>query len=230
MNVEKKLRILEIYAVLSGLVMIMLVFAALDPSKVINAERINVLGTDGKPRLVMCNKERLPDAVVNGKVMRRSEAHAGMLFYNDEGEEDGGLIFGGEKKNGLASAGASLTFDQYEQDQTIQLLYAEAGGRRTAHLAFYDRPEVPGDVVSARYDAIKKLTGAEKKAALEKMADEGLLPVERLFIGKDWDKSSAIILSDGKERPRIKIRVSPDGNPEILFLDAAGKVTKKMNG
>lgn len=230
MNVEKKLKVLEIYSMFSGLVMILLVFTALRPAKVINAERINIIGADGKPRLALCNKEELPDGVMNGKVLKRSEKHAGMIFYNDEGEEDGGLIFGGEKKNGLPSAGASLTFDQYKQDQAIQLLYAEGGGKRTAHLAFYDRPEIPMDELDGRFSLLEKLPDAEKRAAYRKMKEEGLLPEERVFVGKDWDKGSKLILSDGKGQPRIKIQVGADGGAEMLFIDAAGKVTKKISG
>ena len=226
----KKLRILEIYAVVSGLVIVLLGFAVLKPARVINAERINIIGVDGKPRLALCNKEELPDGVMNGKVLKRSEKHAGMIFYNDEGVEDGGLIFGGEEKNGLPSAGASLTFDQYMQDQAIQLLYAEGGGKRTAHLAFYDRPEIPMDELDGRFALLEKLPDAEKNAGYKKMKEEGLLEKERLFIGKDWDKSSKLILSDDKGQPRIEMQVTADGSAELLFLDAAGKVTKKIKG
>ena len=58
-----------------------------------------------------------------------------MIFYNDEGTEDGGLIFSGKKENGKVSAVGSLTFDQYEQDQTIALQYIDDSGQRRAGLA-----------------------------------------------------------------------------------------------
>jgi hypothetical protein len=46
-----------------------------------------------------------------------------MLFFNDEGTENGGLIFSGPKnKDGkVIDSGGSLTFDQYEQDQIVQI-------------------------------------------------------------------------------------------------------------
>jgi hypothetical protein len=49
---------------------------------------------------------------------------AGMLFYNDEGSENGGLIFGGRKntKGEVTDSGGSLSFDQYGGNQIVQLI------------------------------------------------------------------------------------------------------------
>jgi hypothetical protein len=46
-----------------------------------------------------------------------------MLFYNDEGSENGGLIFGGHKneKGDVVDSGASLSFDKYGAGQIVQL-------------------------------------------------------------------------------------------------------------
>jgi hypothetical protein len=38
---------------------------------------------------------------------------AGIIFFNDEGDEGGGLVFQGQK----GESTASLTLDQYQQDQ-----------------------------------------------------------------------------------------------------------------
>ena len=40
---------------------------------------------------------------------------AGMLFYNNEGSENGGLVFGGHRneKDEVVASGASLSFDKY---------------------------------------------------------------------------------------------------------------------
>ena len=231
MSIERKIRVLEIYAAFSGCAIVLLGAAALRPSyKVINAQRLNIIGADGKPRLALANKERLPAALVNGQAIGGNRGYAGMLFYNEEGDENGGLIFGGEKKNGFPAAGASLTFDQYKQDQTLQLLYEEEGGKRSTSLSFNDVPEMPLNENMARFEALKKLSGPEKTAAYEKMKAEGLVGAKRLFIGKDRDKNSKIVLSDAQGKPRIKIQVAADGNPELLFLDAGGKVTKKIGG
>ena len=62
-----------------------------------------------------------------------------MLFFNDEGTENGGLIYNGHRKpDGTVSSGLSLTFDRYQQDQQLQLLGVDQGGRSFAGLMFND--------------------------------------------------------------------------------------------
>jgi hypothetical protein len=55
-----------------------------------------------------------------------------MLFLNDEGTEDGGLVYGGAKENGKPSSFSYLSFDQYDQDQTVVVCTALANGEKTA--------------------------------------------------------------------------------------------------
>ncbi len=42
--------------------------------------------------------------------------------------------------------------------------------------------------------------------------------------GKSRDKTSLIMLNDGKGKPRMKISVAVDGTPKLDFLDENGKV------
>ena len=44
---------------------------------------------------------------------------AGLLFFNDVGDEIGGLTFTGLEANGQGTANAGLMFDQWEQDQRL---------------------------------------------------------------------------------------------------------------
>src|SRR5579875_57105 len=66
----------------------------------LRVHRIDVVEPDGTLRMVISNHDKLPPVIINGKEHpgngeRRPQA--GMLFYNDEGTENGGLIFGGHK-------------------------------------------------------------------------------------------------------------------------------------
>ena len=71
--------------------------------------------------------------VTKGKEYPRPDRRmAGMLFFDDEGTETGGLIFAGKDANGKASGGGSLTFDRYHQDQVVQLFGFEEGQERSA--------------------------------------------------------------------------------------------------
>ena len=70
----------------------------------IDVHRINVRELDGTIRMVISNHARLPGVVANGKHNAPVDRpYAGMLFYNDEGNENGGLVFGGHRKRTATS-------------------------------------------------------------------------------------------------------------------------------
>src|SRR4051812_39813080 len=90
----------------------------------INVRRINVREPDGTLRLVISNRARLPGVIVRGKEQPAVDRpQAGMLFYNDEGSENGGLVFSGHQNaTGQATdSGGSLSFDRYAGNQVVQL-------------------------------------------------------------------------------------------------------------
>src|SRR5216117_3179068 len=90
----------------------------------IDAHRINVREPDGTLRLVISNRARLPGVIVQGKEHPPVDRpQAGLLFYNDEGTENGGLVFGGHRNaNGqVTDSGGMLTFDRYAGSQVVQL-------------------------------------------------------------------------------------------------------------
>jgi hypothetical protein len=90
----------------------------------LNVHRINVVEPDGTLRMVISDKALLPGVIVNGKEVEKVERpQAGVLFYNDEGSENGGLIFGGRKneKGEVVDSGGSLSFDKYGANQIVQL-------------------------------------------------------------------------------------------------------------
>ncbi|HKN67370.1 MAG TPA: hypothetical protein VJW73_13900, partial [Gemmatimonadaceae bacterium] len=110
----------------------------------IDVERINIIAPNGTPRLIISKAERAPDVIINGKTYHRSGSNeAGMIFYNEEGSENGGMGFSGRTRDGHTSANAGLMFDQYGQDQTVGLTYDERDGRRSAGLRVWDRPNQP---------------------------------------------------------------------------------------
>ena len=88
----------------------------------IDVQRINVVEPDGTLRMVISNKDRFPGAIVQGKEYPFDRHTAGLLFFNDEGTENGGLIFGGQKsKDGTTLSYRHLSFDRYDQDQELNL-------------------------------------------------------------------------------------------------------------
>ena len=90
----------------------------------ITVRRINIVEPDGTLRMVISNHAQLPGIVRHGKEEPFARPQAGMIFYNDEASEVGGLIFGGRKtpKGDVENSGGSLSFDRYDANQVVQLI------------------------------------------------------------------------------------------------------------
>ena len=64
----------------------------------IKVDRIDVIEPDGTLRIVVSDHDRMPAVMVKGKESPKVDRpQAGMLFYDDEGTENGGLVFGGRR-------------------------------------------------------------------------------------------------------------------------------------
>jgi hypothetical protein len=199
----------------------------------ITVERINVVGADGSLAVVISNRERFPDPVIDGVVAPRSSSHPGLLFYNDEGDECGGLVFSG----GDERASTSLLFDRRKQDQTVGLNYSEwvEDGRamRQAGLRVWDRPDLSlNDVMDARRRISAIEDDAERQAEIDAFLDELGYPdpfgCQRLFVGRSTTGDAGVFLRDGRGRPRLRLAVSHDGAARLEFLDEAGAVERAL--
>ncbi len=110
----------------------------------IQVHRIDIVEPDGTIRMVISDKDRLPPVIVKGKEhpeMGEPRPQAGMIFYNDEGSENGGLIFGGHRneKGEVVDSGGSLSFDKYGANQIVQLVGVDDNTDRFAGLAVSDQ-------------------------------------------------------------------------------------------
>jgi hypothetical protein len=194
----------------------------------LNVQRVNVREPDGTLRLVISSKADFPGIIVKGREIPHNSRRdvAGMIFFNDEGTENGGLIFAGSKKDGVVNSGGHLSFDQYEQDQVVTLDQIEEAGRRTAGLGIFDRPDRAMD-----FEGLSKLEAQPdspaKQALISKLETSGAFGEPRLFIGKS-DGNAVLALRDGKGRKRLVLKVEPDGAASIQFLDEAGKVVRTV--
>jgi len=191
----------------------------------IDVQRINVREPDGTLRLAISNHALIPGIIIGGRdYPHPNRPEAGMIFYNDQGDENGGLVFDGGMKNGRPANGGSFTFDRYHQDQTLQLVSTEDGKDRRAGLAVNDRPDVPMDIEAGlRMRTMKP--GPERDALIAKA---GLGNARRAWLGRLEDGSVALVLSDPAGRPRLTLGVAKDGVPSVEMRDAAGKVTRTL--
>ncbi len=127
--------------------------------------------------------------------MTEERPYAGMLFYNDEGAENGGLIFGGKKnvKGQVINAGGSLSFDRYAANQEVQLIGVNDSENQFAGLSISDsHPDTKRDA-------------------------------SRIWVGRDEKGNSEVALMDSTGKRRLVLKVAADGKSSIRFLDAHGK-------
>jgi hypothetical protein len=190
----------------------------------IDVRRINVHESDGTVRMIISGADTSPGIVVKGReIPHPNRRSAGIIFYNDEGTENGGLIFGGNHKGGQVENYGHLSFDQYEQDQVVVLEQDEENGGRSAGLSFFDRPDA-----SLPWDLFSKGNTPDGQAALKKMAQAGEFGQSRLFIGKTEDHAATVSLRDQKGRPRLVMTVMADGKASIDFLDESGRTVRTL--
>jgi len=235
-----RLRLVAALATALGIgALLPLTFASADPQpKVttfdeISVQRLNIVEPNGRYRLVLANGARFPGLFMDGREYRHhSRSGGGMWFYNDDGDEVGGLSY--RSNAAERSASASLMFDQYKQDQTVGLQYSEGGGERVAGLRVWDRPDYSIQPLMAMSDrAARAETAAERDRIRGEMRafaeSQGGVGAERVFAGKT--SGDAIVrLADPEGRPRLLLRVGTDGIPSIEFLDEGGNVVRRIAG
>jgi hypothetical protein len=137
-------------------------------------------------------------------------AEAGMIFLNDEGTENGGLIFDGAKTAGRTHSTGHLSFDQYEQDQVVNLEQVEDSGNRYARLGISDRPDASLDFVGISHlESMPE--GSAKEAEMKRRAAAGEFGQPRLFVGKQrmtqsWSRA---MQKDANASPSKLLRRAP---------------------
>lgn len=166
----------------------------------VNAEQVNIVDPDGQVRMTLSNAQRFPDAVIDGRSIPGREASddtAGVLFYNEDGDECGGLVF--------TNRGAFLGFDQYKQDQVIGLTYDEdENGNRHYGLFINDQPNEP---------------------LLE--ADGRAMHIPRMFAGRDRDGGVGMTLHDAQGQARVRVRIDATDQPVLEVLGETGEVIRR---
>ena len=166
----------------------------------ITVHRIRVIEPDGTLRMVISNCDGLPSNPRGGRGQNRRPG-AGILFYNNEGVENGGLIFGGHRdaQGKIVDSGVSLSFDKYGAGgQMVQLAGVSDSQNRFAGLRINDTT----------------LGGPN---------------TNRVWVGNTDDGAAAVALTDGQGRRRIVMQVKADGSSSLTFLDASGKILNELS-
>ncbi len=238
-TIERDVRFLKRYAAVATAGMILLSVAAFTrggsttPTKFdeIDVQRINIVEPNGAYRMVISNRPRSIGPIYKGQPFGYAGGgRPGIIFFNDEGTENGGLTFTGRRDaDGKYQASTHMSFDQFDQDQVLNLDYADRNGRRLIGFSVNDRADVDIHDMVAQRDSIMKIADSSARAtALRQWAGprNGVpLNAQRLFVGRDPSKSAIVTLADPQGRPRLRLAVDSLGTPRVEFLDANGRVT-----
>jgi hypothetical protein len=197
---------------------------------VLNVHRINLREQDGTLRMVMANTDHFPGAIVKGVEYPHPRDTAGMLFYDNEGTEDGGLIFGGEKGPHAAHPDSyvHLSFDQYMQDQALALDEGQEDGQKFSRININDVGDYPITDAIAAEGRISQLPKAQQAAAWGAFQKTHPGNVNRIRLGRLEDKSVVVQMKDPSGKTRIAMMVAADGTPSLAFLDENGKVVDRL--
>ncbi len=238
-RLRRELRVLRAHALVTTPLLVIAALSAFQSSRKtrfdeIDVQRINVVEPDGKLRMVISNTPRSIGPIYHGKPFGYPGGRRpGIIFFNDEGSENGGLAFGGSRDpDGTYHASSQLAFDQFDQDQVLYLSYNDDNGQRRLGLTVADRAVTPLYDLVMRKDSIDQLPdGPAKKEALARLmgpVDGKPMFAQRVYVGRDRSRAAIINLSDPEGRPRLRLAVDSLGRASLEFLDASGQVTARL--
>jgi hypothetical protein len=225
---SKTLRFFKFYSIFLTVAITVLVILSFKSGKThfeeIDVERINVVEKNGDLKMVISNHERQHPGAMNGKDFPKRSREAGIIFFNSQGDECGGLVYDGNAKE----AGMVYSIDKYKDDQIMQLQYMENTQDKSRKYGLQLWEYGKEDAIAERYDRFEKI-GQLKNDSLsriefERMRKEGLMANERLFVGKTFNNEVGLFIKDKNGIPRIKVYVNKQNEPRIEFLDTAGNL------
>ncbi|PST82698.1 hypothetical protein C7T94_08555 [Pedobacter yulinensis] len=219
---EKQVRQLRYLVFSLGLVVVAgaaMAFSGITRFTELTAERINIVEKDGTIKLVISNKARQHPGRMAGKDLPPRVRDAGLIFFNGDGDECGGLAYDNDKK----SAGMVYSVDKYRDDQVMQIQYIEDLQSRVKkyglQLWSYGKEDALQERLD-RYHALQKLKNDSlMKSGIAAMRKDGLLATERLFIGKTYTDDMGLFIKDQNGKVRIRMYVDKHNQPRIELLD-----------
>jgi hypothetical protein len=198
--------------------------------RLIDAERINIREKDGILKAALSNSAEFNE----GQRAEQGTRLSGLMFYNEEGEETGGLVYFGKAIPGGQDSDVALTMDQYRQDQNIHLHHEEfkdAHGLRIEDgLSINARPDwtkVKDEY--ATYTDMAKLSEKQREEVKLRSLQAGKISTRRLFYGvqrgtkgvEPYD-DAGIFIKNKWGRNAIKLYVDNDNKPHFQIYDPLG--------
>ena len=196
----------------------------------ITVERINVVEPDGQIKMVISNKARQHPGMLNGEVFQERERPPGILFFNEEQDEVGGLSYYGNKEEGGNQV--YLSFDQYKNDQVMHLAhYSNSIGDNKYGLQLWDRDKELTHFDKMRIFDSLDIEGYSYRQKLEYLkVENGGEPIfaPRMFVGRNYNRETGVFLQDKNGVDRLRLYIDLDNSPRLEVLSEEGTVIKDI--
>ena len=160
--------------------------------------RLDIVDANGVVRMTLAAPA--PDPIVGGKTYKRVFPASGLVLYDANGDERGGMAVAD------VPGSAVVVASDHANTDAIGWRVSPDG---SIDFSLVERPPVETDAASGKVVAATKAT-------------------TRVNISVAANGTPAIALADKQNRPRVRITVSPEGYGEIEFLDANGKIVSTM--
>jgi hypothetical protein len=234
-TILRQIRLLQLFVLLllcSTALLIVNLFHPLLPRqgfKVLEAERINIREQNGVLKAALSNSAGFDEG-------QRSEVpFSGLMFYNQEGQEEGGLVYSGKKIPDGQDADVTLTMDQYRQDQNVYLHHEQHKDAQNSRiedgLSINARPD--WTAVKEEYNIygeMDKLPPQQRDELRLKSLQEGKISSSRLFLGVRRGADHGVVYDDTGifiknkwGRTAIRLYVDNDNKPHFEVFDPLGK-------
>jgi len=209
----------------------------------IDVERINIVEKDGTIKMVITNTERFPSGQEIADNRRGNHniivpdwrpKMSGMLFFNDEGIEVGGLGWSGVITESGHSQEFLLTHDAYDGDQQMILSSVDFmhNGEKVvgSKLVFQDRP--PGESQLRMFQLLAEMEGLSdesREAIIREYVKEVGNGAIRMVLGRDPGMDIGLTFYDNNSCPRIRLYIDEDNNyAGLIFYDKEGNVLARF--
>lgn len=193
----------------------------------LDAQLINIVDANGTRKMSLFDAARKPEIFVDGQefpgLRQGSTPASGVTFYNGEGDECGGLIFGSQRRaDGAYDQGLLLAFDAFRNDQVLFLSAEESAGKRSAGLEIWHRP---ARSLAEDLKALQEMRARGDSAAeREWRGSQHEHHFPRLRLGMSENGSVSVALHDSRGRSRLRMVVDAQDCPRLEFLNEQGQV------
>lgn len=231
-KLKRRINLLMIYIILNT-VLFLLLFAFLyvkaTDKKIdeLTIKRINLIGEDGSLRMVISNESRQHPGRIDGKELPKRNRPAGIIFFDNNGNECGGLTYNETKEDNKVNKMMSFTMDNYKNDQVVQVIDDESYQNNKASIRrgfVVNEFPVGTDmgILIDKMDSLNKIKDTVIRRKLLKSLFKSAASKRRIFLGRTSENQSGIFLYDNSGKPRLEIYVDSSGNPQMVLIDSLG--------